>query len=82
MQPSYSLSLPSPPASIFPRIKVISLSQPFPLDGQDIGTLASASVLPMSIQDWFPLGVTGLIPLLSKGSHESSSATQFESNNS
>ena len=37
----------------------------FALGGQSIG--ASASVLPMNIQDWFPLGLTGLISLLSKG---------------
>ena len=35
--------------------------------GQSIGDSASASVLPMNIQDWFPLGWTGLITLLSKG---------------
>ena len=35
--------------------------------GQSIGASASASVLPMNIQDWFPLGWTSLIFLLSKG---------------
>ena len=35
--------------------------------GQSIGTLASKSVLPMNILCWFPLGLTGLISLLSKG---------------
>ena len=35
--------------------------------GQRIGVLGSASVLPMNIQDWFPLGWTGWISLLSKG---------------
>ena len=39
----------------------------FTLGSQSIGASASASVLPMNIQDWFPLGVTGLISLLSKG---------------
>ena len=34
---------------------------------QSIGASASASVLPMNIQSWFPLGLTGLISLLSKG---------------
>ena len=34
---------------------------------KSIGTSASASVLPMNIQGWFPLGLTGLISLLSKG---------------
>ena len=35
--------------------------------GQSIGVSASVSVLPMNIQDWFPLGLTGLISLQSKG---------------
>jgi len=35
--------------------------------GQSIGASASASVLPVNIQDWFPLGLTGLISLKSKG---------------
>ena len=35
--------------------------------GQTIGASASASVLPVNIQGWFPLGLTGLISLLSKG---------------
>ena len=35
----------------------------FASDGQSIGVSASASVLPMNIQDWFPLGLTGLISL-------------------
>ena len=38
----------------------------FLLDGQSFGVSASASVLPMNIQDWFPLGWTGWISLLSK----------------
>jgi len=42
------------------------MSQFFTSDGQSIGVSASASVLPMDIQDWFPLGRTGLI-LQSKG---------------
>ena len=42
-------------------------SQFFASGGQSIGTSASASVLPMNIQDWFPLGLTGLISLQSKG---------------
>jgi len=39
----------------------------FASGGQSIGALASASVLLMNIQGWFPLGLTGLISLLSKG---------------
>ena len=43
------------------------MSQLFTSSGQSIGASASASVLPMHIQGWFPLGLTGLISLLSKG---------------
>ena len=43
------------------------MSQFFASDGQSIGVSASASVLPMNIQDWFPLGRTGWIYLQSKG---------------
>ena len=43
------------------------MSQFFASGGQSIGVLASASVLPMNIQDWFPLGWTGWISLQSKG---------------
>ena len=43
------------------------MSRLFTSGGQSIGTSASASVLPMNIQDWFPLGWTGLISLQSKG---------------
>ena len=42
------------------------MSQLFESDGQSIGALASALVLPMSIQGWFRLGLTGLISLQSK----------------
>ena len=53
--------------SIFPASGSFPMSQSFALDGQSIGVRASASVLPINIQDWFPLGVTGWISLLSKG---------------
>ena len=43
------------------------MSQLFVWGGQSIGALASASVLPVNIQDWFPLGWTGWISLQSKG---------------
>ena len=43
------------------------MSQFFALGGQSIGASASASVPPMNIQDWFPLGLTVLISLQSKG---------------
>ena len=51
--------------SIFPSIRVFPMSQFFKSGSQSIGV--SASVLPMNIQDWFPLGLTGLISLQSKG---------------
>ena len=54
--------------SIFPSINVFFLmSQLFASGGQSIRALASASVLPVNIHGWFPLGSTGLIFLLSKG---------------
>ena len=53
--------------SIFASIRVFSKSRLFASGGQSIGTSASASVLPMNIQGWYPLGLTGLISLLSKG---------------
>ena len=43
------------------------MSQLFAAGGQSIGASASASVLPMNIQGWFPLGLTSLISLLCKG---------------
>ena len=43
------------------------MSQLFTSSGQSIGASASASVLSMNIQDWFPLGLTDLISLQSKG---------------
>ena len=43
------------------------ISQLFASGGQSIGASASASVLPMNIQDWFPIELTGLISLQSKG---------------
>ena len=51
----------------FPAAGSFAMSQFFATGGQSIGVSASASVLPMNIQDWFPLGFTGLISLQSKG---------------
>ena len=51
----------------FPASGSFPMSQFFPSGGQSIGVSASASVLPMNIQDIFPLGWTGWISLLSKG---------------
>ena len=51
----------------FPASGSFPMSQLFTSGVQSIGASASASVLPMNIQDWFPLGLTGLISLQSKG---------------
>ena len=51
----------------FPALGSFPMSQFFISDGQSIEASASASVLPMNIQGWFPLELTGLISLLSKG---------------
>ena len=51
----------------FPASGSFPVSQFFASGGQTIGVSASASVRPMNIQDWFPLRLTGLISLLSKG---------------
>jgi len=51
----------------FPASESFPMSQFFASGGQSIGASASASVLPMNIQDWFPLGWTGLISLQCKG---------------
>ena len=53
--------------SIFPSIRVFSNESAVHISSQSIGASASASVLPKSIQGWFPLGLTGLVSLLSKG---------------
>ena len=52
IQPCHLLSSPSPPSSIFPSIRVFSSESVLPSGGQSIGASASASVLPMNIQDW------------------------------
>ena len=51
----------------FPASGSFQMSQLFASGGQSIGVSASASVLPMNTQDWFPLGWTGWISLQSKG---------------
>ena len=65
IQPSHPLSPPSPFA--FPASGSFPMSQFFISDGKSTGASASTSVLPMNIQDWVPLGLTGLISLQSKG---------------
>ena len=53
--------------SIFPSIISFPMSQLFTSCGQSIGASAPASAIPINSQGWFPLGLTGLISLLSKG---------------
>ena len=61
----------------FPASGSFPMSGLFTSGGQSIGASASASVLPMNIQDWFSLGFTGWISLLSKSllQHHSSKAS-------
>ena len=66
----------------FPASGSFQMSQFFESGGPSIGVSALASVLPMNIQDWFPLGLTGLISLQSKASQESCPTPQFKSINS
>ena len=69
IQPSNPLLVPSPPSlnlSQHQGFFFFQMSQFFTSAGQRIGVSASASVLPMNIQDWFPLGWTGWISLQSK----------------
>ena len=62
----------------FPESGFFQMSQFFPSGGQRIGVSASASVLPMNIQDWSPLGLTGWISLQSKGLSRVSSNTTVQ----
>ena len=57
------------------------ISQFFASGGPSIGVSASASALPMNIQDWFPLGWTGWISFSPRDSQESSPTPQFKSIN-
>ena len=62
----------------FPESGSFLMSQLFSSGGQSIGALASALVLPMNIQGWFPLGLTGLISLLPKGPSRVFSSTTIQ----
>ena len=64
---SFAAALLSSCPQSFPASGSFPMSRLFASGGQSIGASASASVLPMNTQDWFPLGLTGLISLLSKG---------------
>ena len=64
--------------SIFPSIRVFSNESS---DGQSIGASASASVLPMNVQDWFPLDWLVWSPCSPRDFQESSPTPQFKSIN-
>ena len=68
--------------SSFPRIRIFSSELALHISGQSIGASASASVLPMSIQGWFPLELTVWSPFSPRDSQESSLAPQFKTINS
>ena len=65
----------------FPASGSFPMSQLFASGGQSIGDSASISVLPVNIQGWFPLRLTGLISLWSKGSSGVLSSTTVETLN-
>ena len=73
--PFSSCFQPCPASGSFP------MTQLFVSDGQSIGASASASVLPMNTQGWFPLGLAGGFPCCPRDSQEFSPAPQFESIN-
>ena len=78
IQPSHPLSSPSLPAFNISQHQGLL----FTSGGQSIGVSASTSVLPVSIQDWFPLGWTGWISVHSKGLSRVFFTPQFKSINS
>ena len=79
IQPSLSSVAPfSSCLQSFPASGSFPMSQFFASGGQSIGPSASASVLPMNIQDWFPLELIGLISLWSKGLSRVLSSTTIQ----
>ena len=77
---SHPLSPPSPPAlNLFQNRGLFQWVGSSYHGGQSIGASPSASVLPMNIQDWFPLGLTGLIYLPSNGLSRVFSNTHYSS---
>ena len=67
IQPSHSLSSPSPPALNVSQYHGFSNKSALRISGQSAGVSASTSVLPMYTQDWSPLGWTSWISWQSKG---------------
>ena len=82
IQPSHPLLSPSPPAPNPSQHQSFPRSQRFASGGQSIGVSASASVLPVNTQDWFPLEWTSWISFSPRDSQESSPTPQFKSINS
>ena len=85
--PSRRWCHPTISSSVVPfssRLQLLPASGSFPVSwlftsgGQSFGVSASASVLPMNIQDWFPLRWTGWISLQSRDSQESSPTPQLQ----
>ena len=76
-----SFVVPSPPTFNLSQHQGLPLSQFFTSGGQCIGVSPSASVLPINIQDWFPLGWTGS-PCSPRDSQESFPTPQLKSINS
>ena len=66
----------------FPASGSLQMSQFFASGGQSVGVSATASVLPMNIQDWFLLGLSGFDLLAVQGTLESSPTPQFKRINS
>ena len=78
IQSSHLLSSPSPPAfNLFQHQSLFQWVSSSHQVANVFGVSASASVLPMKIQDWFPLGLTGLISLQSKGLSRVSGSSAF-----
>ena len=82
IQPSHPLLFPSPPAFNLSQHQSFLKCQLFASGGLSIGASASALVLPMNIQGWFPLDWLVWSPCCPRHSQESSSAPQFKSINS
>ena len=79
IQPSHpSFITSSPLLQSFPTSGSFPVSQHFASGGLSIGASVSVSVIPMNIQGWFPIGLTGLTSLLSKGLSRVFPSTTFQ----
>ena len=78
--PTISSSITSlfPPSQSFPESGSFSIRRLFTSGGKSIGPSASASVLPMNIQDWLPLVLIGLISFCPGDAQQLSTAPQLE----